>query len=727
MLKALRMHAELNLHKLRSCRNIAGMKRELDLYAAPTDTTTGIPTVGAAGQLSIAGINQIRPTLYRYTTLIERAKQLVQLAGQIEAQMLTALEQRDTAAYNITKAQQDVRIAQADVQLQSLRVSEATDGVALAALQQGSAQIKADHYQKLLEQPYSVLELEALNRLQEAINYEEKAVSDYKDSLKNPFTISYSQGMSYGAAWGGSTSVTMSLKDLAAANATWNAALASASNMTGQRLLSIASFERRKEEWQLQAALAQQDIVIGFQQIKIANDQVSIAKQEKNIAELRTTHAEAIVEFLITKNMTVELCDWMIGILAGVYRFFLQEATSMASLAQGQLSFERQEAAPAVIQKNYWIVASETGSNSMGAVEKAVDRKGLTGSARLLQDIYQLDQYAFINNQRKLQLTKRLSLTQLAPQEFQRFRESGVMNFATPMEMFDRDFPGHYLRLIKRVRTSVIALIPPTRGISATLTSLGVSRTVIGPTIFQSVAIRRDPQFVALTSPIESSGVFEMEPASDEMLLPFEGNGVDTGWEFRMPKAANQFDYRSIADVLVTIDYTALNSYEYRQQVIEALGTTLTADRSFSFRNQLADQWYDLNNPERSNFPMRVEFNLVRDDFPPNVQSIKIQQVLIYFVSSAGQLAEFPATKLRFIEAGSSGAVGGSATPIDGIISTRRGNGSSWMSMLGKSPVGEWELSLPNTEEVRNLFKKEQIQDILFVITYSGRTPDWPE
>ena len=47
--------------------------------------------------------------------------------------------------------------------------------------------------------------------------------------------------------------------------------------------------------------------------------------------------------------------------------------------------------------------------------------------------------------------------------------------------------------------------------------------------------------------------------------------------------------------------------------------------------------------------------------------------------------------------------------------------------MIGKSPVGKWELALPNTSEIRQMFKDEQIEDILFVITYSGRTPEWPE
>ncbi|MGZ8915534.1 MAG: hypothetical protein ACXW1Z_20805 [Methylobacter sp.] len=46
--------------------------------------------------------------------------------------------------------------------------------------------------------------------------------------------------------------------------------------------------------------------------------------------------------------------------------------------------------------------------------------------------------------------------------------------------------------------------------------------------------------------------------------------------------------------------------------------------------------------------------------------------------------------------------------------------------MIGKFPAGEWELALPNTEEMRNRFKNEELEDILLVITYSGRTPEWP-
>jgi hypothetical protein len=42
--------------------------------------------------------------------LIERAKQLVQLAAQLESSMLAALEKSDQAAYNVFKARQDLAV-----------------------------------------------------------------------------------------------------------------------------------------------------------------------------------------------------------------------------------------------------------------------------------------------------------------------------------------------------------------------------------------------------------------------------------------------------------------------------------------------------------------------------------------------------------------------------------------------------------------------------------------
>ncbi len=732
ILKVLRLHAELNLYKLRTCRNIAGMKRQLDPYAAPTDTTSGLPAIGAGGQLTLPGIATLHPSLYRYPVLIERAKQLVQLAAQVESSMLSALLNRDAAAQTLLQARQQLSLAQAGVRLQDLRVGEANDGVTLADLQQERAQIQIDTFADWLQTGANQYERDMIFAYELAAQAQKWAADASFQIQAKQSAISSAQlaatiaqaGGPYAAigglaAGGLNLAVDLTLFD----NLRDETRDAISFTLQAQTASINAALERRKDEWQLQQHLAEQDLQIGGQQKKIAEDHVQIAAQERVIAGIGADNDKDLVEFLTNKFTNVELFDWMGNVLERVYSFFLQQATAMAKLAENQLAFERQEAPPVFIESDYWEMRSE--SSALGNTDgKGLDRLGLTGSARLLQDIYQLDQYAFTTNKRKLPLTKTISLARIVPFEFERFRETGVLPFATPMEMFDRGFPGHYLRLIKRVRTSIIALVPPMQGIHATLSTSGPSRVVIGGDVFQTVPIRRAPEFITLSAPSFSTGVFELD-AQPDMLLPFEGSGVEMSWEFNMPKAANQLDYRSIADILITIEYTALNSFDYRQQVIQNLNPKLSADRPISFRNQLADQWYDLHNPEQTKTPMTLMFKTVREDFPPNIEALKIQHVTLYFVRSNAPLNEVPVSHLRYTAQEEAGKVGGSATSIDGIISTRRGNAGSWTAMIGKSPVGEWELALPNTEEMRNCFKNEEIVEMLFVITYSGRTPEW--
>jgi hypothetical protein len=147
----------------------------------------------------------------------------------------------------------------------------------------------------------------------------------------------------------------------------------------------------------------------------------------------------------------------------------------------------------------------------------------------------------------------------------------------------------------------------------------------------------------------------------------------------------------------------------------------------YSFRNQFADQWYDLHNPDQTARPMRVSFNTTREDFPSNVEHLTTGQVALYFALADGKTVKDFRAQLRFTEQGAQTAVGGEATATpEGIISTRLGNAPSWTPMINRSPFGEWELALPDATGVRNLFASEAISDIAFVITCAGRTPEWP-
>jgi hypothetical protein len=749
LLEVLRLRVEIQLTKMRDGRNVAGMKRQVELPISLPPGPSDLPTIGAGGQLILPGARRfLRPTPYYFRVLLERSKQLVNIAQGIEAAYLAALEKRDAENYNQLKASHDLQLATAGVELQNRRVHEAQAGVGVARAQQQRAMVVKEKYQELSSLGLNEFEQQMINSYKEAINFIQQAGGASADAarlggmaaLANAAAQATSAYMAIptgiaGTQWVPHLAAMASYLaaggfGMASGLAQASAAILSANAQVAQMQASIygvqASHEWRKREFETQAAIAEQDILIGEAQVNAAQAHVGVADQERIIAQTQATQAQAVADFLAKKFTNADLYEWMSGVLGEVYAYFLQQATAIAQLAENQLAFERQDTPPKFIQTDYWEVSSDEGLLST-TDQKAPDRKGLTGSVRLLGDIQRLDQYAFETNRRKLNLSQTFSLSRMAPFDFEQFRKTGVLTFATPLSLFDQDFPGHYLRLINRVRVSVIALIPPHHGIRATLTASGISRVVTGGEVFQQIMVRRDPEIVALTSPISATGVFEMDTQS-EMLLPFESMGVDTRWQFEMPRAANPFDFRTIADVLVTIEYTALNSFEYRQQVLKLLDPKISGERSFSFANQFADAWYDLHNPEQSATPMKVKFQTRREDFPPNVEDLKIEQVLLFFSMAEGAAFEVEVKNLRFTQTKPSPAppVGAGAKTIDGVISTRRGNGAGWNLMIGKSPAGEWELTLPNTEEMKQHFKDEEIMDILLVITYGGRTPAWP-
>jgi hypothetical protein len=419
----------------------------------------------------------------------------------------------------------------------------------------------------------------------------------------------------------------------------------------------------------------------------------------------------ATLKFLNDQFTNADLYLWMSTTLGGVYRYFLQQATAIARLAQAQLAFERAEQAQALIRADYWQSPAELMSTA-----GQPDRRGLTGAEQLGEDLARLDDYAFRTERRRLNLSQTFSLARLMPVEFLDFRRTGTLSFATPMALFDADFPGHYLRLVRQVRTSVVALISPDRGIRATLYSTGISRVVSGRDgSFSDVVLRHDPGVVALTSAVSANGVFDLDTQQD-MLLPFESSGVDTTWELQLPPAANPFDFSTIADVLITIDYTALYDDTYRSQITTRLNANRTrgADCVFSLARDFPDQWYDLHNPaDPNNRPVTIGLRDV--DFPIDIEELTTAGVAVQLASRG----PVPATAVSLTR----GTAGGTATTFGGIASTRRGNAASWSGLYGTTPAGDWQLSFG--ADAAALFDADALDDIVLIISWTGQKPAW--
>jgi hypothetical protein len=251
------------------------------------------------------------------------------------------------------------------------------------------------------------------------------------------------------------------------------------------------------------------------------------------------------------------------------------------------------------------------------------------------------------------------------------------------------------------------------------------------------MVIRQDPQSVALTSPTAATGVFELDMQA-ELLNPFEGSGVDTSWILELPRAANPFDFNSLMDVVISIDYTAFFSADLRERVIKALPREAGGDRLISVRRDLPDVWYDIANSQTTS--ARITVPISRRMFPPGVEDVEVRELSISAHSTA-------ATPCRFAVAPSviRGTVTDTATQIvatDGIASSRQSAAASWRAgsqsshpsaLLPRSAETHWSFEITDdpsaTGSDRSILaqlREGEVDDILIVFSFSGRRPAWP-
>jgi hypothetical protein len=654
-----------------------------------------------------------QPTPYHFKVLLVRAQQLAQQAATIEAEYLSALEKYDNKTLQVSDARNAANVAALQLPAEAAKIQQATDAITAATAQQTKATTMVAQYNSAINAPPNQYEQALLANYTDMRTAQDviagaDATIGIAQAVAGTDVLKIASSFGGSAVAGGAEIVGYGVK---AAAQMW------ANNLQSQAQANQlqAGIEARKQQWQIEQASANQDALIAAAQVTTANDQKDIATAEQAVATAQNKQAQATLAMLTTQFTSPDLYKWMSDTLGGVYRYFLQQATATARLAQAQLAFERAEQPQAFVRLNYWQPPAQ-----LAGLAALPETRGMTGAEQLAEDLSQLDQYAFSTDTRRLNLTQSFSLSQLLPVEFVDFLRTGLISFTTPIAWFDQDFPGHYQRLIRQVSVSVVALVPPSRGIRATLSASGISQvTAANDGTFSQVTLRRDPQTVAFTSPVSATGVFQVDLQPD-MLLPFEGSGVATSWDFSLPPAANPFDFTSISDVLISIDYTALIDPGYQAQVIRALNANLTrsADCVFSLVQDFPDQWYALNNPGPPPAARDVTLAFGQMNFPAGISpgSLATTQIAVR-LSASGPLAPVPVTLSR-------GAASGSATTDDGgIASTRRGAGG-WNSLIGTSPVGDWTLSFDASADP--LFAQGALADVLLIISWTGQARAWP-
>lgn len=626
LLKAFSFHIQANLAKIHANINIAG------------DWTPQIPNGDVLGNQygPTPESRFIEPPRYRYSYLAEKARQQAGYAQQLGAALLQAIEKKDAAMLERLQAEHAIAVAEATVTLKDLMRTEAGDARLVADQQKTRANVQYDFWNGRIKQgSISETEMKGLSLMNLSGNLQLGAAIVYSLMIV-PSAIAGGTGGIATAAGGIQNAgigfvqgnVGMFLGGGHEAASALQAG-AGAAGIFASLALTIASFQRRWEDWMLQYNLANIDQTIADLQVTLAQDRINIADQDKEIANLQRSHAVQVLNFLKTKDSNAELYQWMRDVLVQQYRIVMEIATSTALFAQRALEFERQEPIK-IITDDYWSV-----DTSMLSAANLTDEQksfGILGAERLLTALTQLDDNKLQKDRRHLQISKTISLARLMPTELIELRETGKIMFNTLMEWFDWDFPGHYLRLIKSVKVSVLALVSPIDGIHAMLSNDGVSSVVVNENgaFVKKRTLRTYDETIALDAAYNETGLFVFD-YNDPMFFPFEGLGVETQWTFEMPKATNRFNFDTIADVLFTIEYTALHSKEYSAQVKTSLGNHSSACTYLDLRQMFPDQWYHVKNPQRKDDDnvdaQKIDFNLPPSLFPPNLTDISTVHV----------------------------------------------------------------------------------------------------
>jgi hypothetical protein len=701
----LRRRIELALARLRNCLDIAGN----ELHVTPVGAEASAPaTTGPV-------LPAWQPLPYRYETLVERAKQLLEIARQLEATTLNYVESAQRKHYDVLSARRDLAIANATERLKAVQVDQAAQELDSAALQRDRAQDQVDQWSQLLRA--------GLNQWETAGVAAQWISFGLKQSAAVATTIKYSASPE---GWV-SDAVTYGAEPSAAIAD----AVAKASDAFATAAHTQADYERRAQTWAQNQQIALRDKQIANQNMAVASTRLQGTQIDQQIAGLQAAFASQQVTTLTTRDIANEaLYESLSGVNLTGYRYFVQQATQLARAAEAQLSFERQEAPQGLIKRDYLSALHQESSPDVSSVANASDSlRSLTGAANLLRDLYQLDQSAFLRNRRKHQLTETISLAQLDPLAFAQLAATGRMAFETPMEFLDQRQPGHYHRLIRRVRVTVIALAPPSVGIRGTLSNNGVSRVVIGDgDAFTTVTLRRGYEEMALTEAVNASDAFAVDN-QPELRNTFEGSGIDTHWVLDLPRPANPFDFASLSDVQVTFDYTALSSPALRIKVIAALPGRRGGARVFSLCNEFPDAWYDLANPSTPGAAVDTHLAVRRSDFPPNLGALRLRQIALAALFK-GAVVPLDIDALEFTPASTGAVLAGGAARLDdsGVVSTRYANGAGWGAIVSGAtavePIGDWRLrfAAPAVAE----FTAGDVEDVLFTLAFDGQVPPWP-
>lgn len=582
---------EDRLFKIRHCMNIQGVVQQLSLFAPPISPALLIAAQAAGLDLAsvLSDSNAVLPP-YRFRTMLRHAIELCEIVRGLGLELLAALEKSDAEqlARIRSGAEKDVQTAIADVRQREIdAANQAIDVLAK------SRQAFVDRANFYVKRP-------RMNALEEASLFAQGGAL-LSETAAGIVELAAATGHivpDFTAGAQGIASPTAVVKfggdniGHAAHTAAGVLRIAAAALQHGSQMMgTLGSYQQRKDSWDMEGAVAQDEIARIDSETLAAQIRLDIAQRQKAIQDRTVQEAGDVDDFLHSKFTDQELYDWMVSETSTTFFQAYQLAYSTAK--QAEQCYQRELAIDnsSFIQFGYW--------DSL--------RKGLTSGDKLSYDLRRLESSYFVQNVRELEITKHVSLLQLDPYALVELLDSGSCLIQLPEILFDLDNPGHYMRRLKHVALTIPCVVGPYGGVSVTLTLL--SSQIRSSADTNAAALQAGPggPTQIVTSSAQNDAGYDATP-DDDRYQPFYGCGAISTWRVSLNNPVPQFDYKTITDVVLHLRYTARDGGDAFRQTVsgnvkQQLNKIALAEnrkglyRLISPRHEYSTEWARFLNP----------------------------------------------------------------------------------------------------------------------------------
>ncbi len=753
------------LGKLRSCRDIDGVLRKIDLFGTPINPAQLLSALAKGLSLGdILGSMFAPAPVYKFNFSLQKAIDACMEVKSLGNAIASAIKERDNEQLALLRAANETEVLNRLTPIKERQVYESEIQKQVLLKTVDTAISKLNYYQSLLgisstipnyidlpqnidaksplppqpclspavvdvdvslvdggEKGVTIIpkELQEISSMNSAATDHAKAGGmELTAALMNiipSFSVDIKPiGIGAGMSFGGNnlaaifSSIAKGFQNSADGN-THDSSLAA----------KFSSYIRREQEWTNQLNLVKKEIPPLHLQLAGADVRIQITTQELANHKKQITEAQNVHDFMANKESNFVVHQQIIDRLKPIHKNFYDLAMYYARSAEQSCQLEKPEKIIDYISYDY--------DNTIVGCATVGDKLQLA--------LKQLEKSYLEDSQRPKEMKKTISLSRLDPMALLRLRKEGKTTFKIPEWLLLLDNRGIYNARWLSLNFTFPMIIGPNTNLSAAVRMeknyIRTKKTAIGTA--QDFAMKTesdgtDNRFVQSNTPFKeviiSTGLndsgFNLDPSSNsneayqQQYHPFEHAGFISEWSIDLNQKNAESDYSqvnwdSLSDVIISgvlnidTDYGdyAIGAGKYIDSLFKDTGREQPFLLLLDVKNDLANE---LNKFRTDNTATQFSFNVDKTRFPYITQNNKITLKEIALVTKANlQTNNFTGTnQLKFER---SAAIGSYST----FVANKLFDGISDLSQEINNIPLELKLDLP----------KDKVADTFILLNYS--------